>query len=57
MNKTLGIPCIDIINCDVDSPNGFGEYHHTVNDNMDWIDANTLKAVGKTVLNVIYNEK
>ena len=57
VNKTLGIPCIDIINCDVDSPNGFGEYHHTVNDNMDWIDANTLKAVGQTVLNVIYNEK
>jgi hypothetical protein len=24
---------------------------------MDWIDAATLKAVGQTVLTVIYNEK
>ena len=26
-------------------------------DDMDWIDAGTLKAVGQTVLTVIYNEK
>lgn len=57
VNRILGIPCIDIINCDVTSPNGFGPHHHTVKDNMDWIDAATLKAVGQTVLNVIYNEK
>lgn len=57
VNRILGIPCIDIINCDVTSPNGFGPYHHTIKDNMDWIDAKTLKAVGQTVLNVIYNEK
>lgn len=30
---------------------------HTVNDNMDAIDKLTLKAVGQTVLEVIYNEK
>ena len=57
VNRILGIPCIDIIDCDVTSPNGFGPYHHTVKDNMDWIDTSTLKAVGQTVLNVIYNEK
>ena len=57
VNRILGIPCIDIINCDPQSPNGFGPHHHTVKDNMDWIDAKTLKAVGQTVLNVIYNEK
>lgn len=30
---------------------------HTIHDNMDHIDKNTLKAVGQTVLEVIYNEK
>ena len=57
VNRFLGIPCIDIINYDPDSPNGFGPYHHTVKDNMEWISSETLKAVGQTVLNVIYNEK
>ncbi|MBO5864704.1 MAG: M28 family peptidase [Bacteroidaceae bacterium] len=57
VNTTAGIPCIDIINYDPESPNGFGAHHHTVKDDMDWIDASTLKAVGQTVLTVIYNEK
>jgi Zn-dependent M28 family amino/carboxypeptidase len=47
-----GIPCLDIINS---NPNtGFGEHWHTVNDNMDIIDRQTLKAVGQTLLDVIY---
>ena len=57
VNKILGIPCVDIINCDPESPNGFGEYHHTMKDDMDWIDSASLKAVGQTVLSVIYSEK
>ncbi len=57
VNTLLGVPCIDIINCDPESPNGFGPHHHTVNDNMEWISAETLKAVGQTVMTVIYNEK
>lgn len=57
VNRLLGIPCIDIINHDPDSPNGFGAHHHTMKDDMDWIDASTLKAVGQTVLSVIYSEK
>lgn len=57
VNSILGLPCIDIINCDPDSPNGFGAYHHTMKDDMQWIDKATLKAVGQTVLTVIYNEK
>lgn len=57
VNRILGIPCIDIINHDADSPNGFGPYHHTMKDDMDWIDSATLKAVGQTVLSVIYSEK
>lgn len=57
VNRVLGIPCIDIINNDSDSPNGFGPYHHTMKDDMDWIDRETLKAVGQTVMTIIYNEK
>ena len=53
----LGIPCIDIINYDPDSEKGFPEYWHTQRDNMSNIDRETLKAVGQTVLHVIYNEK
>ena len=51
-----GIPCIDIIEYN-QATGGFGDYHHTHNDNMSLIDKNTLKAVGQTVLEVIYNEK
>lgn len=57
VNRVMGIPCVDIINSDSDSPNGFGPYHHTMKDDMDWIDRGTLKAVGQTVMTVIYNEK
>ena len=57
VNEYMGIPCIDIINHDKESENGFGPYWHTVKDDMSWIDAATLKAVGQTVLAVIYNEK
>ena len=57
VNKFAGIPCINIINHDPESPNGFGPYHHTMKDDMDWIDKKTLQAVGQTVINVIYSEK
>ncbi|RHJ86464.1 M28 family peptidase [Parabacteroides sp. AM08-6] len=50
--KGLGIPCLDIINYD---ENGFGDHWHTQNDNMDNISRETLKAVGQTVLEVVYN--
>lgn len=51
------IPCVDIINYDPESSKGFGDFWHTVDDNMDIIDKATLNAVGQTVLEVIYNEK
>lgn len=57
VNRFLGVPCIDIINYDFESENGFGAYWHTMKDDMDWISSETLKAVGQTVLAVIYNEK
>ena len=55
VNKA-GIPCIDIIHYDA-MTGGFGAYHHTHNDNMQMIDSQTLKAVGQTLLQVIYSEK
>lgn len=48
------IPSIDIINLDPDTSHSFGAYWHTQNDTMDNIDRETLKAVGQTVLEVIY---
>ncbi len=52
-----GIPSIDIIDLRPDNfETGFYEHWHTVNDTMENIDRATLKAVGQTVLTVIYNE-
>lgn len=58
VNQLARIPCVDIINFDPTCENSsFGPTWHTVNDNMSNIDRNTLKAVGQTVMDVIYNEK
>ena len=54
--KGRNIPCLDIINYKPNTSKGFADYWHTMNDNMDVIDKQTLKAVGQTVLEVIYNE-
>ncbi len=51
------IPCIDIIHYEPNSDHGFGSYWHTQKDNMDQVSRETLKAVGQTVLYVIYNEE
>jgi glutaminyl-peptide cyclotransferase len=52
-----GVPSIDIIDFDPSSPDGtFGKYHHRHSDNMEIIDKHTLKAVGQTLLQVIYNQ-
>lgn len=50
-----GIPAIDVLH--FDATGSFPEHHHTHRDNMNVIDRNTLKAVGQTILEVIYNEK
>ena len=58
VNEIARIPCIDIVNCDLNGElSSFGDFWHTLDDNMDVIDRNTLQAVGQTVLQVIYNEK
>jgi len=49
-------PMIDIINRQRNQhPSGFGAYHHTHDDNLDVIDKNTLRAVGKVTTAVVYN--
>ena len=53
--KHRQIPCVDIIHYDPQSATGFGTFWHTLNDNMDNICKDTFKAVGETVLHVIYN--
>jgi len=57
VNKITGIPSIDIIQFDANSGTGFASYWHTVDDTMKNVDKNTLKAVGTTLMHVVYNEK
>ena len=58
VNTTANIPCVDIIpyypSCEQSS---FGPTWHTVNDDMAHIDKNTLKAVGQTIIQVLFSEK
>lgn len=56
VNQIARIPCIDIVPYFTDGSSGFGPTWHTANDNMEHIDKNVLKAVGQTVLQVLYNE-
>lgn len=56
INTIARIPTIDIIQYDQYAPKGFFEHWHTHGDNMSIIDPNTLKAVGQTLLQVIYEE-
>ncbi len=54
VNTLAKIPTIDIIN---KSSSGFGNHWHTPADNMDIIDKSVLKAVGQTLMNLIYTEQ
>lgn len=55
VNRYARIPTIDII--PYSEQHEFFEHWHTLKDDMDAIDRNTLRAVGETVMYVIYNEK
>ena len=55
INNFANIPCIDIVN--MNPPAKFGAHHHTHSDNMNIIDKNTLKAVGQTVLEILWEEQ
>ncbi|MES2795390.1 MAG: M28 family peptidase [Bacteroidota bacterium] len=53
VNEIAKIPMIDIISTD---GSGFGSFWHTHDDNLSNVSKEHLKAVGQTVLQVIYNE-
>jgi hypothetical protein len=53
VNRIAGIPTLDIVA--LQGNGDFMPWHHTVNDNMQIIDKNTLKAVGQTVSQVLYS--
>jgi len=57
VNQLIGIPSIDIIQYDPKSASGFASYWHTTHDTMENVDKNTLKAIGTTLMHVVYNEK
>ena len=58
VNRYARIPTIDIIPFYPDcKQSGFGPTWHTLADNMENIDRNTLRAVGQTLVQVIYKEQ
>ena len=58
VNQTANIHCIDVIPYYPDcAQSSFGPTWHTIADNMDNIDKNTLKAVGQTMVQVLFTEK
>lgn len=54
VNELIRIPTIDIININANSNQVFKPHWHTHDDNLNIIDRATLKAVGQTLLQVIY---
>lgn len=54
INHMTGIPTIDIIHYDMQSPTGFFPQWHTADDNMQHISAQSLKMVGDVVLAILY---
>jgi len=56
VNEIGKIPMIDIIAHEPTSRDFFPDFHHTHKDNMDIISQETLKAVGQTILQVVYEE-
>ena len=57
MNEIAGIPTIDIIDLQPESSNEcFPDVWHTLNDNLEHIDKNTLGMVGNVLLHVLYEE-
>ncbi len=56
INTIRNIPTINIIHQDESTPHGFFPEWHTTDDTIDVIEISTLRAVGETVVNVIYSE-
>lgn len=56
INQIAQIKCIDVIHYDYNTPSHFWKHWHTHGDTIDKIDKNSLKAVGQTLLQVLFNE-
>lgn len=56
VNQIAGIPCIDIIPHFEQGPSSFGPTWHTVHDTPENIDPAVLKAVGQSVVQLLYND-
>jgi glutaminyl-peptide cyclotransferase len=56
VNTVAKIPMIDILHQEIGTEKTFGAYHHTQDDNMQVIDKETLRAVGETVMQVLFQE-
>tara|TARA_Y100001968_G_scaffold172449_1_gene157837 strand:+ start:1055 stop:2053 length:999 start_codon:yes stop_codon:yes gene_type:complete len=56
INNLIHIPTINIVEYDETTHNRFNAHHHRHSDDMAIIDHSTLKAVGQTVLEVLYQE-
>lgn len=56
VNRDANIPTIDIIQHNPNSDYGFYEHWHTIKDNIENIDKETLRVVGQVVTEVIYRE-
>jgi len=57
VNQIIKIPTIDIIHLNQSGDHSFPIEWHTLKDNINVIDRNTLKAVGQTLMTVIYEEQ
>lgn len=57
VNQIAEIPSIVIVQYDHATPSHFGPYWHTLGDNLSVISKETLKAVGETVMYVVYREE
>lgn len=56
INQIAEIKCTDVIHYDFNTPSHFWKHWHTHGDTIDKIDKNSLKAVGQTLLQVLFNE-
>lgn len=54
VNRIAHIPCVDVIAYNINGASGFPSTWHTLNDTPDHISPSTLKAVGQTMMQVIY---
>jgi len=57
INTIAKIPMVNIVHQDKNSNTGFPPFWHTLQDNIHNIDRQTLAAVGKTILAILYEEK